>query len=236
MGSISLGVQRAGRGLRLRQRDRRGASCPEQSHRAHGQRGDPARRGAGSHSLRPGVLGMGMAEEGLAQHGPVPTRWGIPAVSGGGRAAFLQHLGWLSAQVLIRGCHGAGGIRPHPGASRRAQRGRGAGGPREEVVPRAGSPPGVAKARTGQNPLLQPRGHRGWLEGRVLLSEGTACAPSAAGSRAHRHRAACSVPPRGEHALWPLSAPRPSRAEASVPPSGRAGAKRNPNIPWLGQR
>lgn len=39
---------------------------------------------------------------------PLPHPRDIPAVSGGGRAAFLQHLGWLSRQVLIQGCRGRG--------------------------------------------------------------------------------------------------------------------------------
>lgn len=128
----------------------------------------------------PAVLGMGLAEEEQAPARPFPTRWGIPAVSGGGRATFLPHLGWLSAQVLIRGCHGAGGIRMHPGASCPAQQGAWEEDPRPSVVPT----PAPACPRPG---LDITAGCRGPNREQVLLSEGITSTPSAAGTRAQHH-------------------------------------------------
>lgn len=99
----------------------------------------------------PAVLGMGLAEEERVPAWPFPTRWGIPAVSGGGRAAFLLHLGWLSAQVLIRGCHGAEGIWTHPGASCLAQQGAWEEGSCPSVVPT----PAPACPRPGRHHRVQ---------------------------------------------------------------------------------
>lgn len=126
--------------------------------------------------LLAGCWGWGTEEAKGPPPLPHPPGSHIPAVSGGGRAAFLQHLGRLSGQVLTRGCPGreapAGpglGFPPRlgwagdplcraaaPQDRALGQSGAlGKGSPFQRVVPQAGSSPNALKTIAGNH---QPQG------------------------------------------------------------------------------